>query len=46
MESWKKDIIGFVIVFVIMFTFTLVMLDPILDAIEANLKRYEMKWGD
>jgi hypothetical protein len=33
-----------VIVFVIFFTFTLVMLDPILDAIEENLKRYEWRW--
>jgi hypothetical protein len=39
-----KTAIEFVIVFVIFFTFTMVMLDPILDAIEENLKRYEWRW--
>jgi hypothetical protein len=43
-KSWQKTAIEFVIVFVIFFTFTLVMLDPILDAIEENLKRYEWRW--
>jgi preprotein translocase subunit SecE len=45
MENWKKTAIEFVIVFVVFFTFTYFMLDTIIDAIDANLKRYEWKGG-
>jgi hypothetical protein len=44
-RSWKKTVIEFLIVFAIFFAFTMLMLDPILDAIEANQKRYDWTRG-